>query len=627
MTFSVHAESSSGSGGNTPAEAARATKDAAIVGAALMKSSWVTGIKHSKGALLGTLLVVVGVYANTLWNGFVYDDLQNVVQNPWIKSSGFIPEIFGSHMGGFNPEFATGYYRPFIHIAHMIVYQAAGLNPAAFHLFNVLLHAVNCILTLLIGRELMRKWEPTSHREGPAALAIALVFATHPVHSESVAWVSGISDLAYTAFALSAFLIYIQEGRSGPIRYWVSGALFFAATLCKEPALVLLPLIVMYERAFRGSDRSTIRSGHLERLLPFGIALGLYLVLRIHALGGFGPAGRPHPYGPLVSVLSALDLFVRYVYTLFLPVNLKAVHVFRPVESLLDTRALVGLAASVGIAATAWQLRRHPLATMGLAFLLLPLAPVLYIPAIGEGAFFERYLYLPVFGFAILITLCAHVAIERCPWTKAGAISLLVLLVLGYAAEAASRSLAWKDSLTLWSDTARKLPDSAVAQEYLCFAQYEAKQFREALQSCRRALALDEERIDAQTNLATTLSVLGDLDGAIREFQKILRRRPNSAEALTNLGLVYMAKGQPGRALETYRRALRANPYYAEAHNNLGVALAMRGQRQEAILEFSAAVRLAPDNPDYASNLAAAKTGLIGGPAQGQVTDTGTPAQ
>jgi len=582
-----------------------------------MKSSWRMGWSDGEGGLpaMGVLLVAVAVYANTLWNGFVYDDLRNIIQNPWIKNLNAIPEIFGSHMGGFDPEFTASYYRPLIHVAHMIAYQVAGLSPAAFHLFNVLLHVGNSVLAFLITRELIGK-EPSA-REGLSAFAIGLLFATHPVHSESVAWVSGISDLSYTAFSLSAFLIYIQEGRGGAIRYWISGALFLAATLCKEPGVVLLPLVVVYEAAFRGSDRPAVRLGYLKKLLPLAVATGLYLVLRIRALGGFAPKGRPHPYGPLVSVLSALDLLARYLYTLIVPVNLKALHVFRPVESFLDMRALVGLVVGMGVVAAVWHLRRYPLVVMGFGFLFLPLVPVLYIPAIGEGAFFERYLYLPVLGFASLVALGGRAAIERWPRNRAGVGLLLMLLVLAYSAGTANRNLVWRDSLSLWSDTARKSPDSAAAQEYLCFAQYTAGQPRDALQSCRRALELDEGRIDARTNLATTLSVLGDLDGAIREFQEVLRRRPGSAQAHTNLGLVHMAKGRADLAIDSYRNALSANPDDAEAHNDLGVALAMTGRREEAIAELSAAVRLAPDNREYISNLSAAQAGAIA-PATGR---------
>ncbi len=216
---------------------------------------------------------------------------------------------------------------------------------------------------------------------------------------------------------------------------------------------------------------------------------------------------------------------------------------------------------------------------------------------------FARYLYTMVLYTMVLpVNLSAYTSSVR--------------LSPCYGAGTVSHNRVWRDSLSLWSDTARKLPDSAVAQEYLCFAQYDAGRFRDGLQSCRRALELDEERVDARTNLATILSVLGNLDGAIREFQEVLRRRPSSAEAHTNLGLVYMAKGRVDLATESYRNALRANPYYAEAHNDLGVALAMMGRKEEEIAELSAAVRLAPDNRVYVANLAAAKAGAAAPPTR-----------
>jgi hypothetical protein len=167
--------------------------DRAISWGQFMRSVWNRGWEDGESALLavGTLLVAVAVSVNTPWNGFVYDDLQNIVQNHWIKNPGSILEIFGSHVGGFNPEFATSYYRPLIHVAHMIVYQVAGLSPAAFHLFNVLLHAVYSVLVFLISRELIRRGPSASRYDGLSAFAVGLLFATHPVHSESIAWISG----------------------------------------------------------------------------------------------------------------------------------------------------------------------------------------------------------------------------------------------------------------------------------------------------------------------------------------------------------------------------------------------------------------------------------------------------
>jgi tetratricopeptide (TPR) repeat protein len=558
------------------------------------------------------LLVALSVHANTLFGGFVFDDLLNIVHNRWIKDAAFLPDIFVSHMGGFDPAFTTWYYRPLIHVAHMVVYHLAGLRPVAFHLCNVLLHALASVLAYGCMRELMKRAGGAMSSNALIPLGVALVFATHPVHSESVAWVSGISDLWYTVFGLGAWLLFSRGEEGGTANYLLAGLAWLTAALGKEPAVMLLPMLAVYDGVFLRVRPRDARSGLPARWLPLGIAAGLYLVLRIRALGGLAPrTGLPTDGAP-ASVLGALDLFARYVYTLVLPVDLSAVHVFRPVDSLLDARVLGGLAVAFGTVAVAWRLRRCPVALMGLALAVLPLLPALYIPALGEGAFAERYLYLPVLGFAVLLIQAALAVVERFPASRNRVAVLLVVLILAYSGGTVARNRVWKDSLTLWSDTARKQPESAVAQEYLCFAQYEAARFADALQTCRRALALDDRRVDARINLATTLSVLGDLDGAMFQFQEVLRRRSTSAEARTNLGLIYMAKGRADLAIDSYRKALQDNPYYAEAHNDLGVALATMGQREEAIRELSAAARLAPDNPDYAANLAAAKAGDAG---------------
>jgi len=400
-------------------------------------------------APLIVFLAAVATYANTLWGGFVFDDLQNIVQNRWIKDPGFVSEIFGSHMGGFDPEFSTWYYRPLIHAAHMIVYQIAGLRPAAFHLVNILLHATISLLVYLVTRELFRRSSSAPSVHAFACVVVGLLFATHPIHSESVAWVSGISDLLYTLFVLWSFLFYMRGEQDSKASYTLAGVLFFAAALCKEPALMLLPLVLVYEAAFPRFRGTGMRPGAMARWLPLAVATGAYLVLRTNALGGVAPSPRSSSYGPLASILSALDLFGRYLYKLVLPTHLSAIHVFRPVESLFDTRAFVGLAVSSGLAIAAWRMRRHPVGIIGLAFTVLPLLPTLYIPALGEGAFYERYLYLPVLGFGILLVLAYQTLIERWPAVRRGVGALLAFLVLVYAGGAVNRNRVWRDSLSL----------------------------------------------------------------------------------------------------------------------------------------------------------------------------------
>lgn len=552
-------------------------------------------------------LAATAVFANTLWNGFVFDDMENIVRNRWIKDVRFLPEIFSSHAAGFDPKFSTGYYRPLMHVINMVIYHLCGLRPAGFHLVSVLLHAMVSVLVYRVARELVERDLRSRSGEGFVPVMAGLLFAVHPVHTESVAWLAGITDLSFVFFALWAFFFYVRADPRETMGYALAGLLFFAAALCKEPALMLLPLIMVYEAVFRRSYRIAEWPRLAKRLWPLAFAAVLYILLRIRALGGFVPTASHGRYAGPDPLLSALGLFADYLYKMVLPVRLNALYVFSPVDSVFDTRLLPAAAACMAVAAMAWSFRRRPAAVAGLAFIVLPLLPVLYIPALGEGVFAERYLYLPTLGFAILLALGMQRVRDRWPRVRAWVAALAGFLLLWYAAGSVTRNRVWADSLSLWTNTAEKSPTSAAAHEYLCYARYEAGRPREALESCRRALELDAGRIDARSNLAMILSVLGDLDGAIAEFMEVLRLRPDSVEAYTNLGLTYMAKGRADLAIFSYQAALHYNPDSAEAHNALGVAFASGGLSGEAVAEFSEALRLDPDNAEYASNLSAAK--------------------
>jgi tetratricopeptide (TPR) repeat protein len=238
------------------------------------------------------------------------------------------------------------------------------------------------------------------------------------------------------------------------------------------------------------------------------------------------------------------------------------------------------------------------------------LLPVLWIPALGESVFAERYLYFPSTGFAILAGWAAARVLEssRKGLVRVAAGALGLVVALGSWATW-RRSEVWRDSVSLWSDAVRQSPASAAAQEFLCAALYGAGRFREAEERCRESLRLDATRVDARINLGNTLAVLGDLDGALSNLDEALRRRPGSVEAWTTRGLVRMAQGAPDDALASYARALEIDPNNAEARNVLGVAFARLGRPDDARRELARAVQLAPDREEYRRNLES-----LGGP-------------
>jgi tetratricopeptide (TPR) repeat protein len=555
-------------------------------------------------AALVVALAAVLPYAGALGHGFVWDDVANIVNNPWLRDVSGIGSAFTGQAAGFDPRFSTSYYRPVMHTLNLATYSIAGPAAAAFHAVNLLLHVLASVLTFRTTRAILARFGEVGDRTAPAALAAGLVFAVHPVHVEAVAWLAGINDLALAVFGLACVLGYLTARTT--VGFVLAGVWMFLALLSKEPAATLPGVLLAFEFLPRGRPDP----GIVRRMMPVGVAVAAYAALRWNALGGFAPVDNRAGVGIGTSILAGFELLASYLRYLVVPFPLSALHPFDPPSSLLDLRAVSSIAACAAFVGAFAGARRWPTVRLALLWIVLPLLPVLWIPALGEGVFAERYLYFPSAGLAILVGWAGVRVLESNRKSLLGAAAGAMTLVLALAGWATwQRSAVWRDSVSLWTDTVRQTPESAAAQEYLCAALYEAGRFQEAGERCREALRLDGTRVDARINLGNTLAVLGDLDGALASLDDALRLRPNSVGAWTTRGLVRMAQGASDDALRCYARALEIDPNNAEARNVLGVAYARLGRPDEARRELARAVQLAPDREEYRRNLES-----LGGP-------------
>jgi tetratricopeptide (TPR) repeat protein len=509
------------------------------------------------------IAVSCSVYGNALRNGFVYDDAPQVVQNPWIREIRFIPEIFSTNVWAFQGT-STNYYRPLLHISFMLSYYLFGLAPWGFHLVNILLHAGVTVLVFLISSRLFRAADPSASPFSRFLPFIAAVlFAVHPIHTEVVAWVGGVTDLSFSLFFLLALYLYILSAERGVHQkglYILSVASFFLATLCKEPALTFPLILVAYDYAF---GRKALRPlDYLKRYSPYLGAAAVYFILRVNALGGFAPVRRHGELSAYEYLINVLPLFRLYLGKLLLPTHLNAYHVFSPISSILEPNGLLSLAVTMVFAiAVLLALKKSRPAFFALALVLVPLLPALYIPGAGENTFAERYLYLPSFGFVLLIALFVDRVVLPLPrWSVPLAVALALVTGL-YSLGTIQRNAVWKDDERLWRDVVEKSPDSAVSHY----------------------------------NLACTLNSRGQIDEAIGEFRTAIRLQP-AAVAYKSLGAAYQAKGLINEAIEQYQLAVRLQPADVDAHSYLAAAYAESGALDKAIEHFRIVVQLRPDS-------------------------------
>jgi protein O-mannosyl-transferase len=546
--------------------------------------------------ILILLLVSFAVYFNALFGDFVYDDTSQVVDNPWIRDIGNIPTIFSKSVWSFQPGITiSNYYRPLMYMVYMLNYHVFGLKPWGFHLVNILFHCGVSVLVFLVIRRLLTEDRASV---SPAYLSppfiAAMLFATHPIHTEAVTWIAGLPDVAFTFFYLLSFYLYVRSKAIRSGSYLFSVVCFAIAAFFKEPALTLPVIFLAYDYLFR-EDQPHFPD-YLKRYAPYlVIALG-YLALRIHALGEFAPQKRYVMLSAYQYVINVFPLFIKYLAKLLAPLNLNAFYVFHPIPSLFQLKGAFSLMTTVvfvGLFLIAF--RKNKLVFLGLLFVVVPLLPVLYIPALGVNTFTDRYLYLPSVGYMLLLAVFLSWAKEKLP--RAARSITIVFIVIGgvYSVGTINRNSVWQNNINLWSDTVRKSPDSLGAHNDLGTAYVSQGQLDRAIAEYQKALRLNPDYVDAHYNLGFAYALQGQLDRAITEYQATLRLRPNYADAHNNLGRAYALQGQLDRAIVEFQTAVWLKPDHLRAHYNLGLAYALQGQLDRAITEYQTALRLRPD--------------------------------
>lgn len=557
------------------------------------------------------LLAAAAVYINILPNGFVMDDFFHIHENSWIKFARFTPEIFTTSFWGVDGG-KTSFYRPLIYMFFMAAYHLFGLQAWGYHLINIVFHAGTSVLVFLLAARFLKN---SPAHTGSYSLILpflgGLLFATHPIHTEPVAWVSGVIDVSYSFFFLLALILYIKTSDQGRLfgpAHIFSVISFFLATLCKEPAVTLPAFLLLYDFAF---PQKKPWSYYGWKYLPFLAAAGFYFLLRTNALGGFAPARVEVDLTLYQCIINIPVLFSLYLEKLLLPVNLNVWHVFHPVDSLLTARGSVSLLVGLAyLGISGWTLLTSRRTFFCLMLILLPLLPALYIPNLSQGvenAFAERYLYLPSAGFVLLIILFLHWAMANKPKSIPLITACCFGLVVLYSFMTVNRNPDWKDMRTLWTDAAEKSPESAAPRAALGDDYRLNGMYEQALEQYTIVLQKHPNHAGIYASIALTYASMDQIDMAIDYYGKALLAGPQhnveAANIHNNLGVSYIKKGEVNKAMEHFQQAVAVNPQFAQAHNNLGLSLSSSGRQDQAIDAFKRAISLKPDFVDAYVNL------------------------
>ena len=574
---------------------------------------------ESKAAVLFPVVIIAivsfAVYSNALSNGFIYDDHSQVLKNYLIRDIRNIPEIFLRSAWTFEGAPPTSnYYRPMLNLFYLFSYYAFGLDARGFHLLNILFHAANSVLVFFISAKLFGALSsPPQRREilSPPLLA-GLLFATHPVHTEAVTWVAGLSDVSFAFFYLLAFYLYICSQGSFRWQYLFSVISFLLAILSKEPGLMLLGTVVAYDYAFRPplhsplADAKTKRGYYFKRYVPFLLVVCIYFVVRFIVLGGFTPLVRLGKLNTLQHIINVFPLFSQYLYKMFMPINLNFWPAFNPLTSLSSMEGITSLCVAIIFAGVVLlTLSRNKIIFLSLLLVIVPLAPALYIKGIIGKLFSERYLYVPSVGFAMLLAyLFTRRRTHNARMTKAFTI-VFALMIGTYSCATISRNIVWKDEYSLFADTVRKSPDSVVPRLEFGNTLLAKGRFDEAIAQYQAAIRMEPMLYVIYHALGLAFAGKNEWYDAIRQYKIALALNPDSPEIHADLGRAYIKGGFRDEAVQEFRSAVQLQPTAAN-HNLLGIAYARAGQIGKATEEFRMANSLDPTQLNYGRNLAEA---------------------
>ena len=554
---------------------------------------------------LALFSITLSVYMQAGNHEFLnFDDNDYVTANPHVTSG-----ITGANVAWAFTSVRSSNWHPVTWLSHMADAQLYGMNPRGHHLTNVFLHAFSAVLLFLLFVRLTgARWQ---------SLFVAALFALHPLHVESVAWVAERKDVLSAFFWFLTLLFYAEYvTRPKPALYLL--ALFsFLLGLMSKPMLVTLPVVMLLmdfwplcrdsckgqapgRRGFPGLV-SAMRP-HVREKIPFFACALLSGAVTIYAqhTGGAMSTFDEIPMG--LRIENAVVAYAKYLVKTLWPHDLAFMYPMPPSFPLWQVicSLLVVLLVS---AATIRAGRRYPYLAFGWFWFLVTLVPVIGLVQVGVQSMADRYTYIPLTGLFVMAAWGVPDLAANLRYRQGVLASLAGAVILAAAAATWHQLGYWQDNVSLFRHALHVTSGNYIAHNNLGVALYNKGELDAAIREYEAALAVRPADSEVHNNLGNALAGKGDLDAAIREYQEAIRIHPTKSETHNNLGNALLSKGNPDAANKEFQRASAINPTNSEAHYNLGISLFNRGDLDEAIREYQEALAINPTNSAAHNNL------------------------
>ena len=532
--------------------------------------------------LLLTLVTLLAYLPVTHDDFLNYDDSDYVTQNQVVQN--------GLTWAGIKWAFTTWHasnWHPVTWLSHMADCELFRQNPGGHHLVNVLFHTANAVLLFILLLRLTGALWPCAF--------VAALFAWHPLHVESVAWISERKDVLSTFFALLALLSYAAYAQENRRRHYWFSLVFFALGLMSKPMLVTLPFVMMLLdywplQRFPKTSISRLAFEKWPFFLLAAVSCGItFLAQRNEAVASLAKVSAS------LRFENAITAYAGYLLKTIWPVNLS---VFYPLPKQMAWPVVaVSATILIFICAVVWREReRSPYLLVGWLWFLGTLVPVIGLVQVGDQAMADRYSYFPLIGIFCAIAFFANEKARQFQFLKTPLAVAAVSILAGCLVLTENQLRYWHDSESLFRHALAVSEESALAHLNLGAALQNQNKPAEALAQYQQVLQLDPGRHEAYSDIGKILDEQGKLQEALDYCREAVQLDPKSSPSHNNLGLVLMELGDFKEALGEFSEAAKLDASYASPRFQTGKILLKLGRDAEAMPHFQEALKIEPDN-------------------------------
>ncbi len=516
----------------------------------------------------------------------LYDDGPLILENKAVlaKSWARIQVAFS--------EFVYGLYHPLTSLSFAYNYDWFDSSARSMHIINFLVHLLNGLLVYLLLQHFLK--------ERLFSLLGCALFLVHPLHLESVVWLSERKDLLYTFFLLLAFLSYLRWRLKSDTKWFVFTILLFLASLLSKSAAVVFPLLILSYLFLWERKRAFKDYFHTLVLFVLSFVFGIINLLA-QSEAGFIRELQEFSFIDRFFLLSYS--FDYYILSFVWPFFASPKHFYPKLnDGLLSWEFYASFLLLISIAficARVWK--HHQKKLLGLFLFALAILPVLKIIPTGNDLVSDRYTYLPYFGLILFFFAFLQDAVKT-QKHKNFAILGLSIVVLSFSFFSKNYQMVWETEERIWTKVLRDNPNHSVpyterGRFYIVHSEYER-----ALFDLNKAIEIDDKNSLAWNNRASAFAGLGRVQEAVEDFDRAIELDPDYAFAYSNRGIELFKMGFADKAMEDFNRAIDLEPENAGHYNNKGIALAQGGDLAGAVTLFKKALELSPGHSDARLN-------------------------